>query len=128
MTIYKYLGFLFVIVGSIGAVLPLLPTTPFLLLAAGCFARSSQKWHDWLLSNRVFGPIIFRWEQQRCVSCKTKVVALSSMILMGGYTIFYTLMSPSLMVLEAVLILVGAVVVVSLSTCAKSLAVVIDNK
>jgi uncharacterized membrane protein YbaN (DUF454 family) len=64
MIFYKVLGFFFVGLGILGLFLPLLPTTVFLLLAAGCFARSSDKWHRWLLSNRTFGPIINDWNEK----------------------------------------------------------------
>ncbi len=51
-------GWISFILGVIGIVLPLLPTTPFMLLAAACFANSSPRFHDWLLSHKFFGPII----------------------------------------------------------------------
>lgn len=127
MIAFKYLGFLFVLIGSVGIVLPLLPTTPFLLLAAGCFSRSSPRWHAWLLSSRVLGPVIFRWEQQRCVSCKTKFVALASMLLMGGYTLFYTVVSPVFMLFGSGFILIGAVIVMSLSICDKRSISAVDR-
>ncbi|BFM08896.1 YbaN family protein [Halioxenophilus aromaticivorans] len=56
------LGWLALITGVIGIFLPLLPTTPLVLLASWCFARSSQRFHSWLLNQRHLGPIIQRWE------------------------------------------------------------------
>ena len=75
---YRLAGFFLLILAAIGVVLPLLPTTPFVLLAALCFSKSSQRWHQWLLQSPTFGPGLLRWEQQRCLNCRTKVVALFS--------------------------------------------------
>ena len=59
--IWAMLGLLAMALAIIGVVLPLLPTVPFLLLAAFCFARSSQKLHRWLISHKTFGPMIIAW-------------------------------------------------------------------
>ena len=61
------LGILAMVVGLIGVVVPLLPTTPFLLLAAACFVRSSDTLYDWLTSNRLFGGFIRDYREQRGV-------------------------------------------------------------
>ncbi|HID82066.1 MAG TPA: DUF454 domain-containing protein [Chromatiales bacterium] len=66
------LGWSFVLTGMAGIVLPLLPTTPFLILALACFARSSLKFHQMLLNNRWVGPILKHWEESRAVSRTTK--------------------------------------------------------
>lgn len=66
------IGLLCVVLGVIGIVLPLLPTTPFLLLAAACFARSSPRFHAWLLGHRWFGPPIRDWQQQRAIRPRIK--------------------------------------------------------
>ena len=65
-------GWIALALGVIGLVVPLLPTTPFLLLAAACFARSSRRAHYWLLSNRWFGPPLRQWEARRTVAPRTK--------------------------------------------------------
>lgn len=63
--------------GVIGIVVPLLPTTPFLLLSGACFARSSRRAHDWLYSNRWFGPPLRQWEARRTVAPRVKARALA---------------------------------------------------
>ena len=73
------LGGLFLGLGLLGVVLPVLPTTPFLLLAAGCFARSSPRLHGWLLGHPVFGPPIRNWEENGAISRKAKRLAVGSM-------------------------------------------------
>lgn len=63
-----------------GLFLPLLPTTPFLLLAAACFARSSARLHAWLLAHRAFGPILEDWEQRRAIRRRTKGITTLLMV------------------------------------------------
>jgi uncharacterized protein len=70
-------GHLCVALGVIGIVLPLLPTTPFLLLAAACYVRSSERHYQWLIANRVFGPPILDYQQKRAVRPRTKVISLA---------------------------------------------------
>lgn len=67
--------------GAAGTVLPLLPTVPFLLLAAFCFARSSQRFHDWLLAHPVLGPPIADWRERGAISRKAKGLATLSIAL-----------------------------------------------
>ena len=66
------LGLLFTALGAVGAFLPVLPTTPFMLLAAACFVRSSPALHQRLLANRVFGPLISQWQRDRTVQRQAK--------------------------------------------------------
>ena len=82
-------GTLCVVLGIIGIFLPLLPTTPFMLLAAACFARSSQRFHDWLLANRSFGPLIREWQRHRSIPYRTKVTAIMLMTLTLGISIVF---------------------------------------
>ncbi len=107
MILYKLAGFIFVGLATLGVFLPLLPTTPFLLVAAGCFARSSAKWHRWLLSNRLFGPMIKRWEETRSISYSTKIVALVSMGIFGGSSIIFILADPMLKLVGVLLMGIG---------------------
>ncbi len=59
-----------------GAVLPVLPTTPFLLLASACFMRASPRFDRWLLSHRTFGPTLLAWRTHRAMPRRAKRVAL----------------------------------------------------
>ncbi len=71
-----FLGIMFVILGVIGAILPILPTTPFLLLALACFANSSPKFHKILLNNRWFGADLQQWEENRSIARSSKIKAM----------------------------------------------------
>jgi len=64
-------------VGVVGAFLPILPTTPFLLLAAFLFARSSERLHSWLLGNRLIGEYLRRYYERRCMTRRHKTVTLA---------------------------------------------------
>ncbi|MGB3314122.1 MAG: YbaN family protein [Albidovulum sp.] len=66
--------------GAIGIFLPLLPTVPFLLLAAFCFARGSERLHDWLLSHPVFGPPIENWRDRGAIGRRAKWAATISIL------------------------------------------------
>jgi len=74
-------AYLFLIVGLIGIALPLVPTTPFVLLAAFAAARGSPRLHAWLLRHRVFGPVIRDWSETRAVKRRAKVAASTAMVI-----------------------------------------------
>ncbi len=70
------LGILSVAAGAAGVVLPLVPATPFLLLAAYCFARSSPRLHAWLLNHVHFGPVITDWQRHGSIARNVKITAV----------------------------------------------------
>jgi uncharacterized membrane protein YbaN (DUF454 family) len=70
------IGFIAVGLGILGMFLPILPTTPFLLLAAACFAKSSDKFYHWLLNNRWFGSYIKNYREGKGIPLKIKIMAL----------------------------------------------------
>lgn len=69
------MGFTSLALGTAGTVLPLVPTTPFVLLSAFSFARSSPRFHDWLVNHRVFGPVIRDWNRNRTIGRRAKLLA-----------------------------------------------------
>lgn len=85
---YLTLGWVAVILGAIGVVLPGLPTTPFMLVAAFAFSRSSPRWRAWLLRHNLFGPPIRDWEQRRAIARRAKVMAISAMVLIFSISLF----------------------------------------
>lgn len=117
-TLYKPLGLLFLALGLLGIPLPVLPSTPFILLSAWFFARSSPAWHQRLLESGLFGPMIRNWENSRCLSCRTKIVAVASMLVAGGASIVFALPQGAWQLVTAVLMLIGCITVLSLNTCA----------
>jgi uncharacterized membrane protein YbaN (DUF454 family) len=70
------LGTIFVGLGLVGVLVPLLPTTPFLLLAAGCFLRSSERLYGWLIHHKWFGAYIRNYREHRAIPLRAKVVTL----------------------------------------------------
>ena len=88
--VFAGLGTLFVGLGVLGIFLPVLPTTPLLLLAAACYARASRRAFRWLLNHRHFGPLIREWREHRAMSCRAKrralwLVALSFAVSIGFF-------------------------------------------
>ena len=62
-----------------GIFLPVLPTTPLVLLAAACFARSYRPFHEWLVAHRLFGPLVREWHEHRSIPYRTKLLAIGMM-------------------------------------------------
>lgn len=81
--LYMALGWFFVGLGFLGVFLPLLPTTPFLLLASFFFSRSSKRFHDWLLRQPLFGPAIKDWQEHRMIRTRAKVQSIA--MILAGY-------------------------------------------
>ncbi|MCZ0811291.1 MAG: YbaN family protein [Pseudomonadota bacterium] len=73
--LWATLGLISVALGLLGAVLPLLPTVPFMLLAAYCFSRSSERLHNWLITHPRFGPAILDWRERGAINPRVKRVS-----------------------------------------------------
>ncbi len=84
------LGLVCTALGVVGAVLPLVPTTPFLLLATACFARSSPRWHARLIESRMFGPYLRQWQTDRTIPRAAKRKAYLVVVATFGLSIAVT--------------------------------------
>lgn len=93
--VYLVLGLALVAIGFIGAFLPVLPTTPFLILAAACFARSSQRLESWLLDHPRFGPLLRAWRERGAIPRRAKFLALAGSAL--GFVLFHQASPPGLL-------------------------------
>lgn len=87
--LFNIAGTLALALGILGIFLPLLPTTPFVLLAAACYARGSERFHQWLLANRTFGPMVREWEGHRSLPWRTKITAIVLMSLTMAVSIVF---------------------------------------
>nr|WP_245428869.1 YbaN family protein [Phyllobacterium phragmitis] len=84
---YLFLGFLMLALGGIGAFLPVMPTTIFIILAAWFFGRSSPRIEAWLLDHPTFGPLLRKWRDKGAIPRRAKIAASAGMI--AGYGLFW---------------------------------------
>ena len=82
-------GFVFLGLGILGVFVPVLPATPFVLLAAACFARASARFYNWVLNHRVFGPTVREWRRHRSIPYRVKLGAIALMALSLGASILF---------------------------------------
>ncbi len=98
------LGLAFVAIGAVGAFLPVLPTTPFLIVALWFFARSSERLHNWLYYHRLFGPPLQVWDQYRVIPPVAKIASTGSMLASLAYLLFFS--DPPLYIIFTMIVLV----------------------
>ena len=89
--IYLIVGTISLAAGIVGIFLPVLPTTPFILLSAWCFFRSSSKIYNWVISNERFGPTVENYQEGRGITKPTKVKAIVMMWLTITASIYLTI-------------------------------------
>ncbi len=94
--------------GALGVALPLLPTTPFVLLAAFAFARSSTRMHRWLHEHRIFGPLIDDWARYGAIGRNAKLAGLASLIAVFAFSVWFGVRTEILIVHVIVLGACGA--------------------
>ena len=87
------IGFASLFLGIIGIAVPLLPTTPFLLLSAACFLRGSDRLYQWLMNNRLFGSYIRNYQEHKAIPLKTKILAISLLWITILYSMLFILES-----------------------------------
>lgn len=110
--IWTGLGLLSLAFGAIGVVLPLLPTTPFVILAAFAFSKSSPRLRNWLLEHRIFGTMIRDWEATGAIATRYKVMACVAMGLAFGLSVALGL-RPMILGIQAVCLTASAVFILS---------------
>lgn len=112
-SIYLAIGLIFVGLGIVGAFLPVLPTTPFMIVAAACFARSSTRLENWLLEHQRFGPLLRDWRLRGAIPRRAKMASLIGSTV--GYALFWIGSSPGPLLASAVagLMLFGIIYVFS---------------
>ncbi|MFV2054841.1 MAG: YbaN family protein [Thiohalomonadales bacterium] len=106
--IYFILGCLFFLMGLIGAFLPVIPTTPFMLLALWCFSRSSPQFHHWLYYHKFLGPPLQQWHKFRVIPLAVKIVAILSMSLSLIYLYFWSNLSILILLIATASIIFAA--------------------
>ena len=79
-------GTFFLSLGIVGIAIPLLPTTPFLLLAAACYLRGSERMYKWMLTNRYFGPYLSNYRQGRGIPWRVKIATVSLLWIVIGFS------------------------------------------
>lgn len=104
-------GVLCVMLGVAGIFLPLLPTTPFFLLAAACFFRSSEPLYTWLINHKFFGKRIQYYRIYKAISLKSKLLSLALLWLTIGFSVFFVV---KIFWIKIILILIAAAVSVHL--------------
>lgn len=101
------IGLIAAIIGFIGIVVPLLPTTPFLLLAAVCFSRSSERFNRWLVNTKIYGEYVESFKRDRGFTLKKKFKILMSLYIVIAFSIF---------MIEHSLVRIGLLIMVTIQT------------
>lgn len=112
--LYVLLGWICLLLGAIGVFLPLIPTTPFVLLAAFCFSRGSQSMHNWLLENKTFGPAIKEWETSRIIRPRAKWLSTIMMSLAIAYAVVFKQIG---LIPKAVMLVVLLIILIFIWSC-----------
>jgi uncharacterized membrane protein YbaN (DUF454 family) len=110
--VFIVLGTIFLALGAIGLVLPVLPTTPFVLLAAACYLRASERLHRRLVQSRTFGPTIVAWQEHGAIPPRAKAIAIALIALTFGLSVLFVVEPP---LMRAGLVALGIVLAVWLA-------------
>lgn len=115
-TVYLALAGVFFVLAVLGAFLPVLPTTPFLLLTSACLVRSSPALNEKLRRSPLFGPLLCDWERHRGVRLHVKATAITLIVLVVGWSLFFRELSVPVQGVLCALAALGAYVVLRLPT------------
>ena len=110
--IFVVLGTVFLGLGALGLVLPVLPTTPFVLLAAACYLRASERLHRRLVTSRTFGPTVVAWQEHGAIPPRAKASASVLIALTVGLSVLFVVEPP---LMRAGLVALGIILVVWLA-------------
>jgi len=105
---YLALGWFFFALGVIGVFLPVLPTTPFMILALWAFSNSSPRARNWLYTHPIFGPPLKRWREHRVIAPRAKMASVGAMSASFGYLVFFTATSWPWLLATGALMALGA--------------------
>ena len=109
--VWTALGLINVALGIVGAFLPVMPTTVFLIIAAWCFAKGSPKLHNWLMSHQRFGPPLRNWQDHGAIPRRTKILAISMIAASFAITVFVGTATWVLVILALILVSVSTFIV-----------------
>ena len=107
------LGWICILLGAIGIFVPLLPTTPFMILAALLFSKGSPRLHAWLLSRPKFGKAISDWEKKGIIRLRAKWIATISIVLCFSATLIFVEVGTAI---KAIILLIGLSVLIFIWT------------
>ena len=111
-SLWLIVGMLSLALGVIGIILPVLPTTPFIILAAFCFGKSSPKLQAWLENNKHFGPIIADWRENGAIETRYKLTAIVMMAAAFALSLLMQV-SPAVLVIQAVCMIGAAIFILT---------------
>lgn len=111
--LYMFFGWTMFILGFIGAFLPVLPTTPLMILALWGFSNGSESIHNWLYTHPRFGPSLQQWDQHRVIPFKAKMTAIIMMSISASYLIFFSQAPNIVIIISLGLMLFGILYVLS---------------
>lgn len=102
-TVILLIGFICLALGILGIFLPLLPTTPFLLLAAACFVRASDRLYQWLVNHKIFGLYIRNYREYKAIPLKMKISSIALLWITISFSILYVVDSTAMKIILALI-------------------------
>ncbi len=106
-------GFLNLILGMVGAMVPVMPSMVFLLVALWCFSKGSERFHTWLYGHRIFGPSLRLWSEHRVIPAKAKFVTLAGIAVSVGILIALTPQGSTLLFVYSGINAIAALIIIS---------------